>query len=300
MKTSISQLILVLLLIVSGYAGGIGSTHAHIPQASADYVGGITILFKPSDQQVTETSATLKATVSANLEMPVQFQVIGGTNPAQMNKVIEPTLEPASVNQELVPGETKILTIPFTGLVKNTTYHFIVKNNATGTISPVWNFTTKGGTNGVPQSAMTIFDTESSPYADPGSFEPVTDTISDKGIVPKCGRTQNEAGTLPASETRMCTANDFMQLIANVIQYALIIIGPIIAIVIMGAGAMIIWLNWSSDPTQEIKDQIKKYWGILVNACIGIGIILIAWVLVATIIKELGIKPEFILLDLFS
>jgi len=80
----------------------------------------------------------------------------------------------------------------------------------------------------------------------------------------------------------------------------LIIIGPIIAVVVMFSGAMILWLNYDSDPTAEIEKQKKKYFGILGRAAIGLGIVLIAWVLVATLIKELGVKPEFVLLDLFN
>ncbi len=266
----------------------------------ANYVGGISIYFNPADQKVDETSATLKATVSVQIEMPVAFQVLSGSSPSKIDRVYTPILQPISANSGLVPGEVKTFTIPFTSLTKGTTYYFIVKNIATGTQSPVWNFTTKGGTQPLPESAMTIFDATTDPYGDPGSFKPVEDTISEKGIVPKCGRTQNAAGTIPKKELEMCTYKDFMQLIANVIQYALIIIGPIIAIVCMYAGAMIIWLNWQSDPSQQIEGQIKKYQGILVRAAIGVGIILIAWVLVATVIKELGVKPEFVLLDLFS
>lgn len=267
----------------------------------ADYIGGITVSFIPSEQQITETSATLQATISSQIEMPVQFQVLVGSSPSQITQTLMPTLTPASVNQGLVPGEIKKLSIPFTGLVKNTTYYFIVKNNATGTQSPVWNFTTQGGTGAPLTSPTTIIDTSTNPYAQPDTLQqPVSDTISDKGIVPKCGRTQNDAGTIPDNELRMCTADDFFLLVANVIQYALIIFGPILAMVVMFAGAMILWLNWSSDPTEEIKTQIKKYWGILVNAGIGVFIIVIAWVLVATLIKELGVKPEFVLLDLFN
>lgn len=126
------------------------------------------------------------------------------------------------------------------------------------------------------------------------------DTISDKGIVPKCGRTQNAAGTIPDKELEMCKYQDFMQLITNIIQYALIIIGPIIAMICMFSGAMILWLNYNSDPTTGIQKQIKYYWGILVRAIIGLFIIMIAWVIVATVIKELGVKPAFVLLDVFS
>jgi hypothetical protein len=264
------------------------------------YLGGMTVYFKPSDQIIGETSATLKGTVSVQLEMPVIIQVLSGVSLTQVDKVYSPILQPVSSNMAMVPGETKTFTIPLVGLTKGTTYYFLVKNIATGTQSSVLNFTTDGGTGPIPQSALTIYDETTSPYAAPGSFEPVTDTISDKGIVPKCGRTQNAEGTIPPEELRMCTYKDFMQLIANVIQYALIIIGPIIAIVCMYAGAMIIWLNYNSDPTAEIMAQIKKYYAILVRAAIGLFIIMIAWVLVATVIKELGVKPEFVLLDVFS
>ncbi len=272
-----------------------------VPQGGQSaYIGGMTMSFNPADQILYETSAVLKGTVSVQLEMPVSLEVFTGSSPSQIDKSYIPTLQPVSANIGMVPGEVKTFLVPFTGLTKGTTYYFMVRNTATGTQTPVWNFTTKGGTGPIPQSAMTIYDAVTSPYAEPGTFQPVTDTISDKGIVPKCGRTQNADGTIPDKELEMCTYKDFMQLVANVIQYALIIIGPIILLVCVSAGVMIIWLNWQSDPTQEIKDQIKKYYGILVRAVIGLFIIMIAWVIVATVIKELGIKPEFVLLDVFS
>ena len=68
----------------------------------------------------------------------------------------------------------------------------------------------------------------------------------------------------------------------------------------MFAGAMVLWLNYNSDPTEEITKQKKKYIGILTRAAIGIFIVMIAWVLVATVLKELGVKQEYVLLDLFS
>lgn len=267
---------------------------------SSVYLGGMSLWWPPEEQVVNETDATLKAHLSAQLQMPVQIEVLSGLSTTQIDHSFTPTLQPASMNMGLEPGEVKTFEVPFTGLVKGTTYYFLVKNNATGTQSPVWNFTTKGGTSPIPQSSTTIYDAETSPYADPGTGGPVIDTISDQGIVPHCGRTQNADGTVPDNETKMCTYADFMQLIANVIQFALIIIGPIIAIIVMFAGAMVLWLNYNSDPTEEITKQKKKYIGILTRAAIGIFIVMIAWVLVATVLKELGVKQEYVLLDLFS
>lgn len=281
-----------------GQPGGGGQPGGAGGQSS--YIGGISMWFNPSDQKVNEDSASLRATISAILDMPADFEVLAGSSPSKISISFKPVLEPPTTNVGLVAGDVRTMVIPFNGLSKGTTYYFLIKNNATGTQSPLWNFTTKGGTTPAPESEMTIFDAESSHYGDPGGFEPLKDTISDKGIVPKCGRTQNEAGTIPVKETRMCAYEDFMQLVSNVIQYALIIIGPIIAIVVMYAGAMIIVLNTKKDPTGQIMEQIHKYYNMLTGAAIGVGIILIAWVLVATIIKELGVRPEFVLLDLFN
>lgn len=273
---------------------------AQLMPFQSSYAGGMTITWNPDNQIVEETSAVLKGTVSVQLEMPVKLQVLSGVSPTQINKVYVPILSPVSPSIIMIPGEVKTFTIPFDNLTKATTYYFIIKNTETGQQSPVLNVTTKGGTSSLPESSTTIFDNQTSPYADPGSFKPVGDTVSDKGIVPKCGRTQNAAGTIPPKELEMCTQEDFMQLVANVIQYALIIIGPIIAVVVMFAGAMILWLNYSKDPGPAIESEINKYKAILVRAIIGVFIIMIAWVLVATLIKELGVKPEFVLLDLFS
>ena len=268
----------------------------------AAYVGGMNLLFKPADQVVGETTATLKGTVSVQIGMPVQLRVYSGVNSNNLDQLYTPTLMPPVTvgTSGLAPGEVKTFDIPFTGLVKGTTYYFLIKNTATGTQSPVWNFTTKGGTTPIPQSATTVYDSQTNPYANPGTGAPVIDTISDKGIVPQCGRSQNAKGTVPVEQTAMCTKKDFMQLIANVIQYFLIIIGPIIAVVVMFSGAMVLWLNYQSDPTNEIQEQKKKYIGILTRAAVGLFIVMIAWVLVATIIKALGVKPEFVLLDVLS
>jgi hypothetical protein len=53
---------------------------------------------------------------------------------------------------------------------------------------------------------------------------------------------------------------DFMQLIANIIQYFLIIIGPIIAVVVMFSGAMVLWLNYQAIQQKNRRAKEKVYW----------------------------------------
>jgi hypothetical protein len=168
-KTLIS--IVIIVLVICGASPVL--THAQLVSGpvggQSAYVGGMHLTFNPADQVVAETTATLKGTVSVQIPMPVQLRVISGLNPSSLDQLYTPTLMPTIGTSGLTPGEVKTFDIPYTGLAKGTTYYFLVKNMATGTQSPVWNFTTKGGTTPIPQSSTTVYDATTNPYADPGT-----------------------------------------------------------------------------------------------------------------------------------
>lgn len=281
--------------------GIVGSVFAQTDSGfqSGLYAGGVSVLFPPNDQTITENSAVLKGTVSTQIEMPyVSLSIVSGTSPSQLGNEQILSLVPITQNQGMIPGEVKNFTVEFTGLTKGATYYFALRNKISNTTSSPIYFTTKGGTPGAnvdPTGGSPIYDEETYPYNAPDPVGPVEDTISDKGIVPDCGRT---SGT--DAQKAMCGYKQFLELIANVIRYALIIIGPIVAIIAMFSGAMIMFLGSKSDPSMDVMNKLRQYKAWFFRAGIGLLIILSAWIIVATILRELGVKPEYVLLDLFS
>jgi hypothetical protein len=89
-------------------------------------------------------------------------------------------------------------------------------------------------------------------------------------------------------------------LISNILKYALIIFGPIVAVLVLYSGFVIIWLGKIPDPTAEQMQMLRNAKARLVKIGIGIAIILSAWVFIATITRELGVKSSYSLLDLFN
>lgn len=267
-------------------------------QAQNNVIGGVMVNFPNNLSTIGNNSATIVGVVSVQVPMEVSLSALSAVAGSPL---VNPQVVFTAAHME--PGQTQNLTINFTGLAAGTKYEFAIKNNLSNIVSSPLNFTTTGGS--VPGGVIT-YSGGLFPYTPPvisGSSQPgsnVSDTISDKGIVPKCGRSQNEEGTVPANELEMCGYDDFLQLIANIITFGIIILGPIAAIVILYAGFMIIVLSWNGDPTAEIIAKRKEYMALLLRVAVGVAIILSAWIIVATILRELGVKPAYILLDIFS
>jgi hypothetical protein len=257
-------------------------------QAPPMTFGGISITFPRESQVITETSAEIHGIVSALIIIPVELSFVSGKAGSPLGN------EQALFSTTLSPGQNQPITMTFTGLSAGTSYYFVLKNKQTNTMSRAIYFTTPGGAtnerasfagqriggNGVPDSVV------------------ITDTISDKGIVPKCGRTAGSG--VPLGETEMCGYKHFLQLVSNVINYALIMLAPIIAVFIMYTGVMIIIYGKKQDPTGAVMAKLKEYKERLGKIAVGILIILFAWIFIATILRELGVKPNYILLDVFS
>ena len=257
-------------------------------QNQGQVLNGISISFQGT-YSITNTTADIPARISVLKTQNVSlstYVALAGSNFTTSQPLLSQSVTPNT------PVNTKI---SFTGLTAGQTYTFAIKNNITGIFSTPIQFTTTGGTNGNGGTIGTVGANLQNGI--PDASPAVTDTISDKGIVPKCGRTGTSTDT---TGTQMCTFKDFMQLIANVIQYGLIILGPIIAILAMYAGAMIIWLGRKGDRSLVDQEKLRGYEAILVRAAIGLVIIVTAWTLISTILIELGVQHQYILLDIFS
>ena len=196
--------------------------------------------------------------------------------------------------------------LSFTGLSAGTTYKFLIKNNVTNTVSDPIQFTTPttaGGKSYISYTGGYANYTSGAGYGDPnpGSGGPVADTISNTGIVPQqCGLTPGTNDDPKDPKFAPCGYNDFLKLISNILHYAIIIIGPIIAVLALYYGFMIMILGRIPDRTAEQQARLNAAKAGLVRIAIGIIIILSGWVIIATITTELGVKSNYTLLDVFS
>lgn len=253
-------------------------------------VGVFKISFTPGGQTITETTAEINGTLSSIVLSPLTLTAVSGPVGSPLGN--EQSLLSISY-PGLPPGEQKPIELSFSGLTPGQTYSFAFKNG--GSTSQSISFTTPNGTTIMnPVFAGNVLGVNENP----GGLDPVVDTVSDKGIVPKCGRTPGEG--IPEEETHMCGYEDFIQLISNVIQYAVIIIGPIIGIFVIYSGFMIMWLGKDGDPTAEIMAELKKHKQRLLRIAIGVAVMLSSYLIVMTIIRELGVKPEYTLIDIIS
>lgn len=274
------------------------------PQDTSKYVGGLLITFPPADQNIKQTSATIKPHIRALMDLPyVDLTYVWsktGDPAANVEAPLFKVLGP--VGMKMSEEQTGLLS--FTGLTAGTTYTFVVKNNITNTISDPVKFTTPTTANEKGYLSYTggmVDYTASGGNDAPAGGPAIVDDISDKGIVPPCGRTvPDDASDELKKQAIPCGYQDFMQLISNILRYALIIFGPIAAVLILYSGFVIMILGRIPDPTAEQEAALRAAKTRLVKIAIGIAIILSAWVLIATITRELGVKSSYSLLDLFT
>jgi hypothetical protein len=282
-------------------------TQGVIPSAPIDtskYVGGLLITFPPAGQTIKQTSATIKANLRALVDLPMVDTTYvwskTGDPAANVEKKLLKVLGPVGMKM----GEDQLATLSFTGLTAGKTYTFIVKNKITNTESDPIKFTTPTTANGKSYLSYTdgfVDYTSSGGYGAPSTGTVLVDDISDKGIVPPCGRTiPDDASDELKKQGIPCGYQDFLQLISNILKYALIIFGPIVAVLVLYSGFVIIWLGKIPDPTAEQMQMLRNAKARLVKIGIGIAIILSAWVFIATITRELGVKSSYSLLDLFN
>lgn len=283
-------------------------TQGPVPNSPLDtskYVGGLLITFPPAGQTIKQTSATIKATIRALVDLPfVDTTYVwskSGDPAANEERKLLKVQGPVGMKM----SEEQTATLSFTGLTPGATYSFVVKNNITNTVSDPIKFTTP--TTASEKSYLSYTDgfIDGAPnggYDAPVGGPAIVDDISDKGIVPLCGRTWQEGSGLDKNDARFqpCGYKDFMQLISNILRYALIIFGPIAAVLILYSGFVIMILGRIPDLTEEQMKALRGAKTRLVKIAIGIAIILSAWVLIATITRELGVKSSYSLLDLFT
>lgn len=290
-----------------------GTVTQGVPNAPADpnasrYIGGLLITFPPSGQNIKPTSATIKANIKALVDLPYIdttyiWNLKDGDPANNTEKVLLKIPGPLGIKA----GEEKEVTLTFTNLSPGETYTFVVRNKVINTISDIIQF--KAPSNADEKSYINYIggyvDYEANTNTgdpDPGSSE-LVDDISDKGIVPKCGRTYRKGvtgGSPTDDQYKPCGYEDFMQLISNVLRYVMIIFGPIVAVLAAVTGFQIMWYGRLPDLTSEQSAAFKAAKARMVKIAIGLLIILSGWVLISTITRELGVKDSYTLLDVFT
>lgn len=281
-----------------------GKPDEPIPDTSRSN-GGLLITFPPAKQNIQQTRAVIRATIRALVDLPsVNVSYIWNrTGDPTANR--EESLLVVAPPVGLEAGQEREMPLSFIGLSPGATYTFVLKNNVTNVTSDPIQFTTplNPGDKAYIQYEGDQFDYGSGGYDAPaGGDGIVTDTISDKGIVPLCGRTWYESSGLPedADQFQPCGLDDFFQLISNLIQYGIIIIGPIVAILAMYSGFQIMILGRIPDKNSEQFQRFKAAQARLVKIAIGLAIMLSGYILITTITRELGVKETYTFLDLLS
>lgn len=190
----------------------------------------------------------------------------------------------------------------FTELKPGTTYYILVKddtnkNNQTNQIGSIYSFTTSLSKESEQTKEVSLVETDNTgeggifSYSyptnttDPGSLDYNLST-SDGSLVP-C-RADGDI-------TTRCGFKDLMKLVANIVNFCLILILPIIAIIAAVTGVQMIM-------NRRNPIELSKYKERATRILIGIGVILLAWTLIATVLTTvLGDEArKYVLLDLTS
>lgn len=332
MYTTADQSSLALKDILTGTTyNADGTVTQGTPDASAggtvNGVGGLVVTFPTASQNITQTSATIVASIHPLIDLPLvdlSYVWLKSSDPTQnvttqLLKVPGPTglkaahqttctdaaLVAGTCKETTTTADDRQATMTFSGLTAGTTYKFVIKNNVTNTVSDPIQFTTPttaGGKSYISYAGAYAGMNTGASYGDPtgGAGGPVADTISDTGIVPRCGLTLGPKDDPKDPKFAPCRYNDFLKLISNILHYAIIIIGPIIAVLALYYGFMIMILGRIPDRTAEQQANLNAAKAGLVKIAIGIVIILSGWVIIATITSELGVKSNYTLLDVFS
>ncbi len=276
------------------------------PNASK-YVGGLMITFPPEGQTIKQNSATIQAKVRALVDLPyIDTTYIWNVKDGDPANNVEKQLIKIPGPLGMKAGQEQTATLTFTNLTPGQVYTFILRNKVTNTLSDIIQFKTPSNAN---EKSYLGYGDGYVEYGanpntgDPNPTPPVVDDISDKGIVPKCGRTFVEGvstGNPTDDQYQTCGYDDFLQLISNVLRYGMIILGPIIAVLAAVTGFQIIWYGRLPDPTAEQSQAFKNAKARMVKIAIGILIMLSGWVLIATITRELGVRKDYTFLDLFT
>jgi hypothetical protein len=168
----------------------------------------------------------------------------------------------------------------FTGITPGTQYFFQLTDTTHNVKYPIKSFTV---TNSVVGGASQASDETTALMNSVIENEPKINNPYEKtGLVP-CGK-KGQA---------MCTWKDFIKLIGNVLDYVLILIIPIIAIMCVYTGAQIIIYRDRAEELSLAKSRMFKL-------LIGVAVILLSWLAVSWLFKVLQVPKDYILLDIID
>lgn len=243
---------------------------------------GFTLTFPPSQQQITETSATLTANIVAKTKAGnSEFTLLMGTG-LQGANMLTPSSAP-SCSHSYVLNQPQECIYTLNGLTPGTVYWVALRQKGTSKVSTPIPFVTKGAlVEDLPVNTGFIGGTEdvTTNMGDSGSFQ-VEDPFDGSGIVP-C-----DVG---------CGWNDLITLIGNIIDYILVILIPAVAVVCIYAGASFIFSRGNPAKLEAAKKLLGK-------VVVATAVILLAWVIVAGVYTALipeGELTKYVLLDIFQ
>ncbi len=237
------------------------------------------ISFPSSEQVITETSVTLSGHIVALAQVSVHLGITYGISPSLML-----TTGNVYSNPSMESGSQATFTYTMANLTPGTGYYFQFRDLDRNTDSELLYVKTKGGTgggNGAQFGALVVGDGSGVIPSGPGVV--LDDPFEDQGLVP-CATTRNK---------EMCGFKDFIKLIGNVIDYALILLIPATAAVAVYAGVSFIVSR--GDPA-----KLKVAKARLVKVAIAAAVIMLAWSFVYGIYKALIPEDQlskYILLD---
>ena len=251
-----------------------------------------TILARPTDSFVSMKHARLAGTVDTRgIDTNLILEYYSKSNDVPTisdippydaeNFLVAKRMYPIKINT--VINETKPIKFTFMDLEPNTTYYYRIIDT---TLTPLRDYNIAEGIFTTPKSDMSsIAGGELTIDSDLLIPPIVTGNITideDAGLVP-CGN----------PDQAPCDYNKFIKLLHNIINYVLLLLGPIAAVVFAYAGFILLTANGA-------PDKITKARKIFLNTAIGIVIILCAWLIVAEILHFIGLDPSYFLLDISS
>lgn len=108
--------------------------------------------------------------------------------------------------------------------------------------------------------------------------------INAQGLVPECSYDA-------ADSVDQCGFNHVLELISNLINFIFLLVIPLAAIIAVSAGFMIIF----SGDNASLRQNAKK---MAFNFLKGLVVIMAAWLIVATILRALGVSDAYSFLNL--
>lgn len=119
-----------------------------------------------------------------------------------------------------------------------------------------------------------------------------TQHASAQGIVPKCYPRANGVADMSVEPGgQYCQFEDALQLVSNVINFIFSMVVVIAAVMAVVVGIMYL----TSGANASNRSKAKK---MVTNFFLGLVIIMVAWFIVATILRVLGVDEAYSLLDL--